>query len=101
MLAAPSTTIPCISSGVSSESARKAICSQVAQILREERLKKNLSMTTLSARAGLSQQSVSYVERQMRIPNLDTLLRIAAVLEIDLAVIIKRATETGNKKPGG
>ena len=58
-------------------------------------------MTTLSARAGLSQQSVSYVERQMRIPNLDTLLRIAAVLEIDLAVIIKRATETGNKKPGG
>jgi len=48
-------------------------------------------MTQLSERAGLSQQSVSYVEREMRIPNLDTLLRITAVLEVDLEKIIARA----------
>ena len=49
-------------------------------------------MTVLAERAGLSQQSVSYVEREMRIPNLDTLLRITEVLEIDLADVIKRAS---------
>jgi len=80
-----------IASIVSGESSRKAICSRVARILREERLKQNLSMTALSERAGLSQQSVSYIEREMRIPNLDTLLRITAVLEIDLEKIIARA----------
>jgi transcriptional regulator with XRE-family HTH domain len=76
---------------------RKQVCSQVARLLREERLKQNLSMTVLAERAGLSQQSVSYVEREMRIPNLDTLLRITEVLEIDLADIIKRASKTAAK----
>ena len=80
-------------SSVSSDSARKAKCSHVARILREEREKLNLSMTGLSERAGLSQQSISYVEREMRVPNLDTLLRITEVLEVDLADVIKRASE--------
>jgi transcriptional regulator with XRE-family HTH domain len=48
-------------------------------------------MTVLGERAGLSQQSISYVEREMRIPNLDTLLRITGVLEIDLENVIRRA----------
>lgn len=51
-------------------------------------------MTTLAARAGLSQQSVSYIEREMRIPNLDTLLRITEVLDVDLADVIKKAGTT-------
>jgi transcriptional regulator with XRE-family HTH domain len=50
-------------------------------------------MTVLAQRAGLSQQSVSYVEREMRIPNLDTLLRITSVLGIELDEIVKRARE--------
>lgn len=54
-------------------------------------------MTVLAERAGLSQQSVSYVEREMRIPNLDTLLRITEVLGIDLADVIKRAGKPGIK----
>ena len=79
---------------MSSDSARKAICSQVARILRDERRKRNLSMTALAERAGLSQQSVSYVERGMRIPSLDTLLRIAEVLELDLGKILIRARQS-------
>ena len=54
-------------------------------------------MTALGERAGLSQQSVSYVEREMRIPNLDTLLRIAEVLEVDLGDVIKRASRAASK----
>jgi transcriptional regulator with XRE-family HTH domain len=54
-------------------------------------VKQGLSMTAVSEQAGLSQQSISYIEREMRIPNLDTLLRISAVLKLDLELIIARA----------
>lgn len=54
-------------------------------------------MTSLAERAGLSQQSVSYVEREMRIPNLDTMLRITEVLKIDLGDVIKRASQAAAK----
>ena len=76
---------------------RQSICSQVARLLREERVRRNLSMTVLAERAGLSQQSVSYMEREMRIPNLDTLLRIAGVLELDLGDVIKQAGKAAMK----
>jgi transcriptional regulator with XRE-family HTH domain len=48
-------------------------------------------MTALAARAGLSQQMVSYVEREMRNPTLDTLLRITDELKVNLAGVIERA----------
>jgi len=50
-------------------------------------------MTVLAARAGLSQQMVSYVERGMRNPTLETLLRITSALEIDLADVLIRASK--------
>lgn len=50
-------------------------------------------MTQLAEKSGLSQQMISYVERGMRSPTLDTLLRIAAVLNVDLWRIIKAASE--------
>lgn len=53
-----------------------------------------MSLTSLAAKAGLSQQSVSYVEREMRVPNLDTLLRITGVLGVNLANVIKRAEKS-------
>ena len=55
-------------------------------------------MTVLAERAGLSQQSVSYVEREMRIPNLDTLLRIAIALDVDLSQVIAEATKPPGSK---
>jgi len=72
---------------------RTAICSEVANILKGERKKRRLSMTTLAAKAGLSQQMVSYVERGMRNPTLETLLRITDALDIDLAKVIIRASK--------
>ena len=55
-------------------------------------------MTVLAAKAGLSQQMVSYVERQMRVPTIDTLLRISAALEIELWRILKLAAAKANKE---
>lgn len=78
-------------SPVSSDKSQQAICSRVARLLRQEREKRGLSMNMVAERAGLSQQMVSYVEREMRNPTLETLLRIAAALEVDLAEVIKAA----------
>ncbi len=55
-------------------------------------------MNRVAERAGLSQQMVSYVERGMRNPTLDTLLRMAAAIEVDLPAIIRQAQRTHKKK---
>lgn len=76
-----------------SDKSRNYICSQVADILRSERLKQNLSMTKMAERAGLSQQMISYVERELRNPSLDTLLRMTGALGINLADVIRQANK--------
>jgi transcriptional regulator with XRE-family HTH domain len=50
-------------------------------------------MTNVAAKAGLSQQMVSYVERGVRNPTLETLLRITSALETDLATLISKASK--------
>jgi transcriptional regulator with XRE-family HTH domain len=72
---------------------RAAICSEVARLLKAEREKRQLSMTAVAAKAGLSQQMISYVERGRRNPTLETLLRITEALDIDLAKLIIRASK--------
>ena len=74
-----------------SDSAPGAITEEVARLIKEERLRQDLSMSAVALRAGLSQQMVSYVESGMRQPTLDTLLRICGVLKIPLWTFIKRA----------
>jgi DNA-binding XRE family transcriptional regulator len=69
----------------------EAISSQVARLLREEREASALSLNALAQRAGLSRQTVSYVEQEVQSPTLDTLLRITSALEVDLEKIIARA----------
>ena len=78
---------------MSSDPARQAVCSEVARILKEERVKRKLPLTVLAAQCGLSHQMVSYVEREMRNPTLDTLLRITGALGLDLSDIIRRAIQ--------
>lgn len=76
---------------VMTEQQRRNIGADVARIMQAERKRLDLSMTVLAAKAGLSQQMVSYVERGMRNPTLDTLLRIAGALGLDLSSVLKRA----------
>lgn len=71
----------------------RAVSLRVAKLLQQERERKGISMTRLAQDAGLSQQMVSYVERGLRNPTLDTLLRIANVLEIDLSEVIRKASK--------
>ena len=79
---------------VASNKSQAVVCARVAEILRQERERRGLSMNQVAERAGLSQQMVSYVERQMRNPTLETLLRIAAAIEIDPVSVLRRAVKT-------
>lgn len=74
------------------------IAARVARLLRQERERQGLSMSAVAERAGISQQMVSYVEREMRTPNLDTLLRICAALKLDAAELLAAALRSGRKR---
>lgn len=67
------------------------VCAGVSIIVKRERLAQKLSLTRLAEKAGLSRQMVSYVERGLRVPGLDTLLRICKVLGLDAADVLRRA----------
>lgn len=77
----------------------QAVACAVALQLRLERKRRKLSMNAVAERGGLSQQMVSYVERGMRNPTLDTLLRMAFALNIDLASLIAAAQRQARRAP--
>jgi transcriptional regulator with XRE-family HTH domain len=83
---------------VSKHDALRATSKDVAALLREERMRRGFSMNSVAKRSGLSQQMVSYVERGMRNPTLDTLLRIANALDVDLWKLIKRASAVTDRR---
>jgi DNA-binding XRE family transcriptional regulator len=70
---------------------RNDIQRHVALLLRQARLKRELSLNVLAEKAGLSRQMVSYVEQEKRNPSLDVLLRITEVLEIKLEDLLRTA----------
>ena len=80
------------------DKSRQTVCANVARILRQERERRGISMTVLGERSGLSQQMVSYVERDMRNPSLDTLLRMCDALGIELDDVIRRAKKPAAKR---
>jgi Predicted transcriptional regulators len=73
---------------------REKTSAQVAKILKELRKERGLSMTELAARSGLSRAMISFIENELRNPTLDTLLRIAAVLNVELADVLRDARKS-------
>ena len=76
----------------------KATCKRVALLLKKERERKPLSMTVLAERTGLSQPSISYIERSKCVPNLETLIIISDALGVELSDIIAEATKPAKQK---
>ncbi len=73
---------------------------RIVELLREERERQGLSKYAVEQRSGISQQMVGFVERGLRRPSLETALRMAAGLGVDLADIIKKASkDTPKRKP--
>jgi len=77
---------------------RDVIAANVVRLLREEREKRGLSMNVVAQRSGLSHSIISLIERDLRNPTLETLLRIAEAIEIDLGDVITRAGKLASKQ---
>ena len=69
----------------------QALTLQIIALLRQERERRKLSKYFVAQESGLSPQMIGYVEKGERNPTLETVLRIAAALNVDLAEIIKQA----------
>ena len=83
---------------MSKNSLRDAIAANVVRLLREAREKRGLSMNVVAQRSGLSHSIISLVERDLRNPTLDTLLRISEAIEIDLGKVITQARKLASKQ---
>ena len=68
-------------------------CDRVMQLLRSERESRGVSGYELAKRCGLSQSTMSLLDRGKRTPTLDTVLRIIGVLEIDLGKVVRQAAK--------
>ncbi len=69
----------------------RPLCVKVISLLREERERRKLSKYFVAQESGLSPQMVAYVENGDRNPTLETVLRMAHALNLDLAEVIKKA----------
>ena len=69
----------------------EAISSQVVRLLKAEREKRGISLNLLAQKAGVSRQTVAFIEQGLRNPTLNTLFRLTSALEVEPEKIIARA----------
>jgi transcriptional regulator with XRE-family HTH domain len=77
---------------------REQIIQLIIDALRQERQRQGRSQNELARSAGLSQPMVLRVEKYERLPTIDTLLRLAEALGVDLGKIISEASKGGGRK---
>ena len=71
---------------------------ELARLLKERREALGLSKVATGQRAGLATMTIFFIEEQKRSPSINTLLRIAKALEVDLWIILKTATIAATKR---
>jgi transcriptional regulator with XRE-family HTH domain len=68
------------------------------QLLREARERQGLSKYAVEQKAGVSQQMVGYVERGLRKPSLEVVVRIATALGFNLSELFAEAGQKTEAK---
>ncbi len=76
------------------ERQRIATIDRLIASIEAARRKRGLSLNEVAARAGLSHTMVMRVEKRERMPTIDTLLRIATALDVELGALIQRASKS-------
>jgi len=76
----------------------EAIRKEIVRLLRKEREQRKLSNYAVCQRSGVSESMLSLVERGLRNPTLETVLRIADGIGVSLPRLIEKATRTVSKK---
>jgi len=75
----------------------EAIRREIIRLLQEERERQQLSKYAVAQRSGVSESMVGLVERGLRNPSLELILRLADGLDASLPEIIAKAvTAVGN-----
>jgi transcriptional regulator with XRE-family HTH domain len=69
----------------------QTLCTKVIAVLQKERQRRKLSKYYVAQTSGLSPQMIGYIERGMRNPTLETVLRIAEAMGVKFEDVIKRA----------
>lgn len=67
------------------------LCTEIIRLLREERLRRDLTNYAVFKRSGVSQTMLGQVERGLRNPTMELMLRIADGIGVDLPEIIRKA----------
>jgi len=70
---------------------QRAVCAHVIKLLSEERERRGISKYALSAKCGLAQQTISYIERELRHPSFETVLRLADGIGVKLEDVLNQA----------
>jgi transcriptional regulator with XRE-family HTH domain len=82
------------------DKAIQAECELIIDLLKEERERRGMSKYAVAQQSGLSQQAIGYMESRSRYPSLETVLRVAKAMDVDLAEIIKRARKELSSRGG-
>jgi transcriptional regulator with XRE-family HTH domain len=72
----------------------QAVCAEIIRLLREERKQRKLSNYAVSQKSGVSESMLSLVDRGLRNPSMELMLRIADGVGTDLPTLIKKAQGT-------
>lgn len=67
------------------------ICAGLSRVLRDARVESGLSLNELSKRVGLNRMAISFIEREQRVPTMETFVRIAAGLGIAPSALLEMA----------
>ena len=76
---------------------REAICAEVVRLMADERQRLNISKNKLAYLTGLNQSTVSRLENFHDNPTIDSLLRVAEALKINLGDIFQAAIKNVEK----
>ena len=79
------------------DSEEEELFAAVAAEVAARRQEWNLSQRQLADLCGTTQSAIARLERGLRPPRIDTLLRIATALDCELVVELRRRTEGGSK----
>ncbi len=72
--------------------ARCAMLRQAVRTLKSERQRMGLSLADVAARSGIDKAALSRLETALNVnPKIDTLLRYAAALGVELSLTVRRA----------
>jgi transcriptional regulator with XRE-family HTH domain len=78
----------------------EAVRHEIIRLLKEERERRKLSKYSVSQRSGVSESMLSLVERGLRNPTMELMLRIADAIGADLALLVKKAIKSVPKQHG-